>query len=60
MRDAKLSTVDAQAVGDSVIEVGRAVLTLDEGQILTVKYVVHWKEEDGIWKWHTDIWNMNQ
>jgi ketosteroid isomerase-like protein len=60
VRDAKLTTVDAQAAGDSVIEVGRADLTLDAGQILTVKYVVHWKEEDGIWKWHTDIWNMNQ
>jgi ketosteroid isomerase-like protein len=60
VRDAKLTTVDAQAAGDSVIEVGRADLTLDEGQILAVKYVVQWKEEDGIWKWHTDIWNMNQ
>ena len=60
VRDAKLTTVDAQAAGDSVIEVCRADLTLDAGQILTVKYVVHWKEEDGMWKWHTDIWNMNQ
>jgi hypothetical protein len=60
VRDAKLTTVDAQAAGDSVIEVGRADLTLDAGQIHTVKYVVQWKEEDGMWKWHTDIWNMNQ
>jgi ketosteroid isomerase-like protein len=60
VRDAKLTTVDAQALGDGVIEVGRADLTLDQGQTLTGKYVVHWKEEDGMWKWHTDIWNMNQ
>jgi ketosteroid isomerase-like protein len=60
VKDAKLTTVDAQTVGDSVIEVGRADLILDGGQIVAVKYVVHWKQEDGTWKWHTDIWNMNQ
>lgn len=60
LRDAKLTSVDAQTAGDSVIEVGQADLTLDEGQILTVKYVVHWKQEAGLWKWDTDIWNMNQ
>ncbi len=60
LKDAKLTTVDAQAAGDSVIEVGQATLTLDQGQMLTVKYVVHWKEEAGLWKWHIDIWNMNQ
>lgn len=60
LKGAKLTTVDAQAAGDSVIEVGQATLTLDQGQMLTVKYVVHWKEEAGLWKWHIDIWNMNQ
>ena len=60
LKDAKLSSVDAQAAGDSVLEVGKADLTLGEGQILTVKYVVHWKQEAGLWKWDTDIWNMNQ
>jgi ketosteroid isomerase-like protein len=60
VKDAKLTTVDAQTVGDSVIEVGRADLILDGGQIVAAKYVVHWIQEDGTWKWHTDIWNMNQ
>jgi hypothetical protein len=60
VKDAKLSTVDAAAAGDTVVEVGRADLTLEGGQTLAVKYVVHWKQEDGIWKWHTDIWNLNQ
>lgn len=60
VKDAKLSTVDAEAAGNTVVEVGRADLTLEGGQTLAVKYVVHWKEEDGIWKWHTDIWNLNQ
>jgi ketosteroid isomerase-like protein len=60
VKDAKLTTVDAQMVGDSVIEVGRADLILDGGQTVAAKYVVHWIQEDGTWKWHTDIWNMNQ
>src|SRR5260370_33338905 len=46
VRDAKLTTVDAQALGDGGIEVGRADLPLDQGQTLTGKYVVHWKAED--------------
>ena len=58
--DASLTTVDAEAAGDTVVEVGRAELTLGEGHAVAVKYVVHWKEEDGAWKWRTDIWNMNQ
>lgn len=60
VREAKLTTVDAEPVGDSIIEIGRGDLTLDKGQILSVKYVVHWKEEFGTWKWHIDIWNTNQ
>jgi len=58
--DATLATVDAETAGDSVIEIGRADLTLEGGQKVAVKYVVQWKQEDGKWKWHTDIWNMNQ
>ena len=60
LRAAMLETVDAEAVGESVIEVGRADLTVGSGQIVQVKYVVHWKQEDGLWKWNIDIWNVNQ
>lgn len=59
VRDAKLVLVDAHLAGDSVIELGRAQLFLPEGQSADLKYVVEWKQEDGAWKWHTDIWNMN-
>ena len=59
VQDAKLVSVNAHLAGDSVIEVGRAQLFLPEGQSAEVKYVVEWKQEDGAWKWHTDIWNMN-
>jgi ketosteroid isomerase-like protein len=59
VQDAKLVSVNAHLAGDSVIEVGRAQLFLPDGQSAEVKYVVEWKQEDGAWKWHTDIWNMN-
>jgi ketosteroid isomerase-like protein len=55
---AKLTTVNAESAGDGIVEIGRADLTAN-GQIVTVKYVVHWKQEGGAWKWNVDIWNQN-
>ena len=60
VKDASLTTISAEVAGDDVVEIGRAELTLAGGQVVPVKYVVHWKRHDGNWKWHTDIWNMNQ
>ncbi len=60
LRDASLTTVSAESAGDTVVEIGRAELTLAGGQTVPVKYVVHWKRHGEAWKWHTDIWNMNQ
>ncbi len=60
VKDASLATVSAEFAGDAVVEIGRAELTLASGQIVPVKYVVHWKRHGETWKWHTDIWNMNQ
>lgn len=60
LKSAKLMTVDAQAAGDDVVEVGQAELGVAGGQIVTDKYVVHWKQEDGTWKWNVDIWNANE
>lgn len=56
---ATLTTVHAEAAGDGVVEIGRADLNLPSGQVAEVKYVVHWKQEDGAWKWNIDIWNTN-
>ncbi len=60
VKDATLATVSAEMAGQDVVEIGRAELSLAGGQSVPVKYVVHWKQHDGKWKWHTDIWNMNQ
>ena len=60
IKSASLTTVSAESAGDAVVEIGRAQLTLAGGQVVPVKYVVHWKLDGSDWKWHTDIWNMNQ
>lgn len=60
VKSAKLATVDAEMTGDSVVEIGKADLVVGDGSTVTLKYVVHWKQEDGEWKWHVDIWNPNQ
>ncbi len=52
----KLRTVDVEFVGDTAVEIGRATIVTKSGSF-DVKYVVVWKQEDGAWKWHIDIWN---
>jgi len=62
-KSAVLATVDLILAGDGLVEIGRATLTVEpHGQSTTqmeVKYVVYWRQEDGRWKWHVDIWNQN-
>ncbi len=59
---AVLTSVDVMQAGDDVVEIGKAVLTIaPEGTPVEMeaKYVVYWRQEDGRWKWHVDIWNFN-
>jgi ketosteroid isomerase-like protein len=60
---AVLESLDVMPGADGVVEIGRATLTLqpdDQSPAqMEVKYVVYWKQEDGRWKWHVDIWNQN-
>jgi ketosteroid isomerase-like protein len=62
-RSAVLASVEVMPAGDGVVEIGRATLMAEpEGQPamqLEAKYVVYWRQEDGKWKWHVDIWNPN-
>jgi ketosteroid isomerase-like protein len=62
-KSAVLESVEVMMAGDDVVEIGRAELVAEpEGQPamhIEVKYVVYWRQEDGSWKWHVDIWNMN-
>jgi ketosteroid isomerase-like protein len=59
LESARLTSVETQMAGENVFEIGRADLTMAEGQSATVKYVVLWKQEDGDWKWDVDIWNAD-
>src|SRR3984893_3437218 len=58
-----LESIDVMPAGDGAVEIGRATLTVEPpGQAaaqMEVKYVVYWKQENGRWKWHVDIWNQN-
>jgi uncharacterized protein (TIGR02246 family) len=54
----RLSTRDVQATDTLVAELGEGVLVLGGGQEIVCKYVVVWKQEDGAWRIHYDIWNM--
>jgi pimeloyl-ACP methyl ester carboxylesterase/ketosteroid isomerase-like protein len=59
VRRVELSTLDLQVLGDEAYEIGRATLTLAGSKRATPKYVAVWKYEDGSWRRHVDIWNMD-
>jgi len=62
-KSAELASVEIMPAGDGVVEIGRATLSMEPEPGTTAqmeaKYVVYWKQEDGRWKWHVDIWNQN-
>ena len=61
-KSAVLESVDVIPTGDSVVEIRQAVITNERAgspRQTEVKYVVYWRQEDGRWKWHIDIWNPN-
>jgi len=59
VRRVQLSTLDLQPFGDAAYEIGRATLTLANGQRVTPRYLIVWKKEDGAWRRYLDIWNMD-
>ncbi len=55
-----LSTLEAQACGDTAYEVGKYTVPGEGGKVLgTGDYVVIWKHQSGQWKLHRDIWTTN-
>jgi uncharacterized protein (TIGR02246 family) len=60
VKRAQLGTVHVEREGETAIEMGNYKLSgaddqrLDEG-----KYIVIWKQQDGDWKLHKDIWNTS-
>jgi ketosteroid isomerase-like protein len=63
VKSAILTSVEVVPAGDGIVEIGRGTLAIEqEGQPATemeLKYVVYWRQEEGRWKWHIDIWNQN-
>ena len=60
IKEAKLETVEVEDHGDTAIEVSKYTLKGDEGQVLdTGKYIVIWKQQNGDWKLHRDIFNSS-
>ncbi len=60
IKEAELAIVEVEDHGDTAVEVSQFKLKDDEGQVLDKgKYIVIWKQEDGDWKLHRDIFNSS-
>ncbi len=60
VKEIKLDIVEVEGQGDTAIEVSNYTLYGEEGQELDKgKYIVIWKQKDGQWKLHRDIFNTS-
>lgn len=61
IKEAKLDILEVEFQGDTAFEVGLYQLKGAGGDVMDHgKYIVIWKQEQGRWKLHRDIWNTNQ
>ena len=64
IKEAKLEIVAVESADNLAYEVSRFALSGEqqggESIMLTGKYVVVWKNQDGNWKLHVDIWNTDE
>ena len=59
-KEIKLDIVEVEGQGDTAIEVSNYTLYSEDGQELDKgKYIVIWKQKDGQWKLHRDIFNSS-
>ena len=60
IKSVKLEIVEVEGHGDTAIEVGKYTLQgLGRKPLDTGKYIVIWKQVDGQWKLHRDIFNSS-
>jgi len=56
-------SLDLMPAGEGLVEIGRGSMTAEPAGLPEIqvdfKYVVFWKQEDGVWKWHVHIWNLS-
>lgn len=55
----QLATTEVEAMGNLACEVGKYTTHVGEEQVDQGKYIVLWKEVNGQWKLHRDIWNSS-
>jgi uncharacterized protein (TIGR02246 family) len=61
LKSASLETVEVESHGDTAIEVGRyRLLGAGDALVDQGKYIVVWKNDNGTWKLHLDIWTTSQ
>ncbi len=60
IKEAKLEIVETEGHGDTATEVSKFTLYGEGGQVLDKgKYIIIWKQENGQWKLHRDIFNSS-
>ena len=60
IKSAKLETIEVDGMGKTAYEVGKYQLFAEGDQMLDQgKYIVTWKQVEGEWKLHRDIWNTS-
>ena len=64
IKEAKLEISELESDGNLAYEVSKFTLSGQqqggESIMMTGKYVVVWKNQDGTWKLHVDIWNADE
>lgn len=59
-KEIKLEIIELEEHGDTVIEISNYTLFDDQGAKLDQgKYIVVWKQQDGQWQLHRDIFNSS-
>jgi uncharacterized protein (TIGR02246 family) len=56
----QLETQSIESAGDLAYETGNVTIVARDGATSQARYLVVWKREDGRWKLHRDIWNVER
>ncbi|HSN60391.1 MAG TPA: DUF4440 domain-containing protein [Ferruginibacter sp.] len=60
VRNVKLTTEEVMGSAEVVAETGTYAMLDSAGNTLeNGKFIVLWKEENGVWKMHKDVWNSD-
>ena len=61
LKQLTLNTQEVEELSDTAIELGHyALLGPNQQPVDEGKYLVVWKEDDGQWRLHRDIWNSSR